>query len=299
MLVTPVLLLALASATPTSAVAVTRRMGLDANRAKDLADRLGGALVAQKTDRLGAVLDAETFLDRAKTAKAKDPVTCGGNTACAVGIGKAAAVDQVIALQFVAVGTSLAVDGRVLEVAGGAVLATVTATLPAAPSDAELGALAKKMVAQLKPLVVVAEKPPEPLKVPDPLKTPDLPPPPPLPTDRPIASAPPPLVPAPGVEAPVSGKPAAIGLGVGAVLAGGAGAALLVVGRNRLAAVNPTSPDAARDRTVAKGFSMGANLGFAAAGVLLTGAVAAWLLTPEAPPAPAPTPVEKDVATFE
>jgi hypothetical protein len=276
-------------------------MGLDASRAKDLADRLGGALVAQKTDRLGVVLDAESFLDRAKTAKAKDPVTCGGNTACAVAIGKAAAVDQVIALQFVAVGTSLAVDGRVLEVAGGAVLATVTATLPAAPSDAELGELARKMVAQLKPVVAVAEKPPEPLKVPEPLKTPDLPPPPPPPTDRPIASVTPPLVPAPGVVAqpvgPVSGKPAAIGLGVGAVLAGGA--ALLIVGRNRLAAVDPASPDAGRDRTVAKGFSMGANLGFAAAGVLLTGAVAAWLLTPETPPASVPTPVEKDVATFE
>ncbi len=297
MLLTPALLLALSSATPTSAVAVTRRVGLDAARAIELADRLGSALLAQKAERLGLLLDAERFLDRAKAAQAKDPVSCGGNTSCAVGIGKAAGVQYLVALQLVAVGTSLAVDGRVLEVAEGGVLATVTATLPKAPSDAELGELAKKMLSQLKPLepVKVVELPPEPLQVPDAAP----------PGDRPLAATGPTLVPAPGVvvapPVPVSGKPAAIGLGVSAVVAAGAGVGLLVLGHSRAAAVDPASPDASRDRTVAKGLAMGANLGFAAAGVLLTGAVAAWLLAPETTAAPVPPspPAERDLATFD
>jgi hypothetical protein len=214
-------LLQASSPQPSSAVVLGSRLKVPAARAANVVAGLTRALRSQGLDPL----EPEALAQRLKLLGMRDPSVCAGKEACLVELGKQLKVDWLIAVSVAEVKRDLSVAVDVIEPGSGNRLASASGVLDAATKtlDADVGTIAGELMKPLGPLLQPAPEPrPAPVAAPAP-----------APVPAPVIVVAEQGNPAPAPPAAVEvkrGGPAPYLLGAGALIAAGAGAALVVAG---------------------------------------------------------------------
>ncbi|MFO0601334.1 MAG: hypothetical protein U0228_38855 [Myxococcaceae bacterium] len=248
--------LSLLGAVPDSAVVVARRIGVEPDKALEIALDFTEALRAGDPARAGPLLDAHLALERFAKAGFPDPSVCNGKAACVASLAKVGGFRRLVALQLARAGTSVAVDASLVDGETGAPLASATRMVFARDWQGGLSAIATELLSRWP-----AEDAP-------------------VVTRGPAETAPPVVVTASSSLSP--GRTAALAVGGGAVVALGVGIALGVSASaqaNQLSVLDPRY-----DERVAavRGTALGADVSYIAAGALAVTALVVWLVDPGA-----------------
>jgi hypothetical protein len=269
-----VLVAATLGAPPTYTVAVTRRVGMDAQAAMNLAELFAQALDKTKGKPLGTLLSPRAFVATLTSKGMSDPESCAGAADCAVVIARGGGVDRLIAVQIAKVGGDALFDVTALEARDGTKLANISESVPIRKPARALDRLAASLAPKIPPFHEIAPPPP-----PEP-----LPPPPPPPEPVTVTAATPVASGTSTTEVEAKTPPAryvAYGVGALAVVAAGVGvvAGASALSQANTAAGNQTSPNYAANREQALGTARVADFAYGGAAVFAAGAVILWILT--------------------
>ncbi len=248
--------LALFGAGPDYSVVVARRLGVDPQRASELAVAFAAALEAQPTNPLGTLLPVDEAASSLERAGFPDPSVCNGSAACVSSLARVSGLSRIVALQLVKVGTELAIDASVVD-ASGKILGVVTRSVKLKTAPDALPELAAELIERLPapsdaPVEVV------------------LTPPPPAETPPSVALAPPPFP---------TGRKVALGVGGGAVVALGIGVGLGVSALDQSRALSAADPRFEERAAAARSTALAADLTYGLAGALAVSAAITWLVS--------------------
>ncbi|MBI3184318.1 MAG: hypothetical protein HYZ28_19465 [Myxococcales bacterium] len=251
-------LLAATAGPPTFSAAVTRREGVEAQAALELAESLSLSLERAGGEALGKRISPRALQVALSAANVTDAATCSGDADCAVRLGQIGGVRRLLALQLVKLGRNLIIDVSVIDVESGAKVAAASARASIKAPEEALAELAAQLARSLPPYEVPKPKEPERAMAP--------------PAIAASASAPPG---APRAIRPSTRTLVVGGIGGGLVTAGTVmgGLALLSFGAERSAAESWNLPAYERARAEAKGRALAADL-LLGAGALALGAAA-------------------------
>jgi len=260
------------ASTPSYSVAVTRRVGLDAAAALDLAELFSQAVERQGEAMPGKRVSARAF-SASLAAANSDPSSCAGAIDCAAVMGKVGEVDWLFALQLAKVGSNVICDATLLRVHDGASLATANKPVRGKDPVADLEALAKEIVAAAQPIQSPIETPV--LATTQPAGTG-------TPSSMPVKTTPKTTA-KPMLLGLWPGQVAAIGLAALAVVAVGSGAALGVTALNQADALSSKTTTFKADQDRVLWIARGADISYVASGAFIAAAAAVWLFLGQAP----------------
>jgi hypothetical protein len=300
-LVSAALLVSTLSSAPSFTVAVTRRVGIAPRAALDLAESLSEVLDHANGRPLGKRVSPRAFVVTLSAANNPDSAACQGAVDCVVALGKIGRVDWVVSLQLVKLGKRMAVDARIIDVARGATVTSMSATVPSKRSQSAIDTLASKLIGKLP---APAPQPPVALESTVQPSAPLASPPPP----EGAAAGPEQAPPAPPMvslntepdkdkqtnEVALSTRPTtpplryvAIGCGVLAVGAAGVGAWQGVEALNAANAANANPKTTAADLNAVHAKARFSDFSYGAAGVVAAVAIVLWLVSPSHTATPA------------
>jgi hypothetical protein len=133
------------AAAPSYSVAVTFRVGVDENAGLEIAEEMSIDLENQGDGFPGQLVSPKTLVVMLKAANYADTASCKGAVDCAALMGKTAALDRIVGLQLVKVGSELVVEAALVEVRDGKIQGTVKSTMPFKHPEKELAKLAAEL----------------------------------------------------------------------------------------------------------------------------------------------------------
>ncbi|MEW5741035.1 MAG: hypothetical protein AB1938_19090 [Myxococcota bacterium] len=277
----PLVLTAVLAASDQYSLVVARRLGVDAQKAQELAASLGVELRDLSSPALGKQVPMVEVAETLSKAGFPDTAVCNGAAACVASLAKLSGLGRLVAVQLVKIGGNVAMDVSVVDSATGKTLGAATRSVPIKTPRQDLELLAKELVGKLPPLELAKVETPA-IKQPPPDDTPKD-------TTLVPKDAPPPEPPIVVAEAPgmPTGRKVALGLGGGAVVSLAVGIGL---GASAMAQANSLSaldPDYEQKAAAVKGQALGADIAYGLAAGLAVAAVVTWIMSP---PAAAKTP---------
>lgn len=276
MLALPLVLTAALAAGDQYSLVVARRLGVDADKARELSATLGDELKAQSSASLGQPVPLDDVAQTLARAGFPDTAVCNGAAACVASLAKLSGLARLVAVQLVKVGSSVALDVSVVDSATGKTQAAVTRSVSLKAPAKDLALLAKELVGKLPPPTVATVEP-EPVK----------PPPVDAPKDTTLVPDPPPeppVVVAPGPGLP-TGRKVALSLGGAAILAAAVGVGLGVSATGQANGLSALDPQYEARAAAVRSQALGADVAYGVAGGLAVAAVVTWLVSA---PEPAP-----------